>query len=127
MCMIDEADVRSKVHCSTNPKARKNYRCWECGRTIEKGERYRRIVMLCDGDWSSTPVCAHCAVAVDWLSVQCGGTLLGEVIGDIEAHVEEYQGKSMPLARLLIGMRRKWIRFNGSGLMSQRPVPARIT
>lgn len=38
---------------TTEPKARKQHRCYLCGRLIEKGEKHRKHVGTYDGDFYS--------------------------------------------------------------------------
>jgi hypothetical protein len=86
--------------------ARKSHACGECGRAIDKGERYTRIGYLQDGSWGTHKLCAHCRVACDWLWFECGGFLCEGVHEDIHEHAEEY--RSWPLRKIEFGMRRKW-------------------
>ena len=41
-------------------KARKEYRCYECGEKIEKGDTYIHISALHYGEWSHFRVCEFC-------------------------------------------------------------------
>lgn len=45
---------------STHPTARKQHTCVLCGRTIERGEAYRRQVYVYDGRKGETKCCAQC-------------------------------------------------------------------
>lgn len=119
MCMIegiDEAYVIYNRHKAT--RAAKEHRCTECRRVIAKGETYYCASGLYDGQWDTHHTCAHCYVACEWLTENCGGFLHGGVQEDIEEHVTEYRRPD--LYRLAIGMRRKWKRRQGEGL---RPLP----
>lgn len=43
------------------PRARKQHRCGECGKTIEIGERYQRFSGKFDGDMFWEKTCENCA------------------------------------------------------------------
>lgn len=126
MCMINEADGVCEVYQVGHHVARKEHRCLECNRTIAKGEIYRWTKSLSDGRWWLEKSCVHCEVAIKWLEVQCGGTITGMALEDIEEHIDEYQGRSMLIARLYVGMKRSWLRYDRQGLMKVRPVPPKI-
>lgn len=117
MCMIEDGERYAVYHQDT-VKARKPHKCNECGREIAKGETYRRTAGLYDGSWTINKVCAHCTVAAEWLLTNCGGYMDSVVHEDIVQHVDEY--RRMDLARLAVGMKRDWKRFDGAGLL---PVP----
>jgi hypothetical protein len=62
---------RSEMSCScdgepaeiweeTERKARKEWKCYECGEKIEKGETYTQIKSLICGYWSNHRVCEYC-------------------------------------------------------------------
>ena len=129
MCMVDDAD-RATVERESWHHARKPYRCCECRRAIAIGERYRYCFLVYEGQAESYRTCAHCAVAEDWLRVECHGWLFEAIDEDLAQHVTwwrwnaaedvEFVKPTRP-ARLLVGMRRRWRSFVGPGLM---PVPA---
>lgn len=125
MCMIDSADGGSMAFSSERfvKAARKPHKCEECRRDIAVGESYWYSTSLWEGDFSANHVCLHCRVACDWLSKNCSGYVVTMVEEDIAEHVEEYH--RMDLARLAVGMRRKWQRFHG-GLMSVPTLPRPI-
>ena len=89
MCRTDGelADLYSVYR----PVARKEQRCGECRRTILIGEPYERHSMVYEGTASDHVICAHCAVLMVWIARECGGTLTGELIEDIEEHAKEYE------------------------------------
>jgi hypothetical protein len=43
------------------PKARKEHKCGECGRTIQSGEKYQSFRGKCDGDFYHEITCHQCA------------------------------------------------------------------
>lgn len=127
MCMIDDLDPCEFYH-EAKHKARKQHRCGECGRTIEPGETYMSASGKSDGDVWTAKVCRHCRVAVAWLAAQCGGSVFGEIAEDLRNHVDEYSRAPgvKKLARIYVGIRRQWKRFDGRGLLSVPLVPPTI-
>lgn len=108
--------------CETSDrKAAKEHKCSECRRVIAKGESYRLIDHLFQGEWWHTKVCAHCQVGMRWLTKECGGFPIGAANQDVCDHAAEYH--SAPLWRLVVGANRKWARFDGAGLMSIPKMP----
>lgn len=89
MCRVDgdSADAYSV----SRPIARSEHRCGECRRTILPGEPYERHGMVYEGTASTHLVCTHCAVLTEWLVIECGGTVIGEMIEDIEEHARDYE------------------------------------
>jgi hypothetical protein len=125
MCMIDGADEPMRCWNTVTRKARKEHKCQECGRVIAAGESYRYGSGIdYDGLACSHKVCAHCLVACDWLTENCGGWIFSGVYEDIREHVDEYRRSD--LARIAIGMRRDWKPFRRAGLMPVPKLPAPI-
>jgi len=117
MCMIDYADANE--FCSESWRsAAKKHACGECGREIGAGETYLRAAGKSDGEMYQAKMCAHCHAGARLLQRHCGGYLFGGVYEDLKEHVSEALPWSMQAARLVVGMRRKWRRFNGGGLMT---------
>jgi hypothetical protein len=116
--MIDVCAERSHVWHESEQRAKKPYKCGECGRDIAVGENYWRVWAVSSEGPFKGKWCAHCNVAKEWLWKNCGGSLLYGVAEDIREHVDEYQ--RMDLARLDVGMRRSWRAFKRPGLL---PVP----
>jgi len=119
MCMIDDCDPVTPL-TTREPKARKAHTCSECRRTIQPGERYRYQSFLMEGDLDEHKLCDRCAIPVAWLRKNCGGYVYGMVHEEIVEHARDYPQIGMPLARIAIGMKRKWKSFSGDGLM---PIP----
>lgn len=121
MCMVEYAESYGYRHIRhARPTARKAHKCDECGRTIAPPEIYRLHVFVEEGRFDRSITCAHCGVAQDWLSAECGGYLYHGVADDIQEHVEE-RHYGLDLARLAIGIKRQWRRLRSDSLM---PVPA---
>jgi len=122
MCMIDEADGRLEFYNARMVIARKPHRCGECGREINRGETYHAASGKFEDKVDTYRTCAHCRVAGEWLERECGGHLIGDIEEDIWDHcLEGVYG--FDLARLVAGMRRKWQRFDGRGLMAIPRMP----
>lgn len=120
MCMIDDGDPCQIYHARDVRAARKTHRCDECGREIAIGESYRHAFGVYDGYPFDCHTCDRCTIAQRWLVNNCGGFVHEAVREDIEEHVREYPALGFGLSRLVIGMRRKWVRFDRAELM---PVP----
>lgn len=58
--MCFDYDGTCDIYDHTQPKARKEYRCGECGRTIARGEQYHRAEGLYDGKWFTEIWCSRC-------------------------------------------------------------------
>ena len=73
----------------------------------------------------SEHVCSHCVVGVRWLIINCGGYIGSDVRDELREHAEEYHHTphAVPLLRLVAGMRRKWKRFDGKGMMEIPALP----
>lgn len=110
MCMIDEGE-RFAVYVRMPRRARKSHKCDECGRAISPGETYEVFRGLYDGQWEAGATCAHCRVAQEWLSRECGGFLHHGVADDIEDHFRE--GYGFGVGRLAVGMRWGWTSKRG--------------
>jgi hypothetical protein len=133
MCMIEGADETYRIY--NGPRvvvSRKEHRCDECYRTIAKGERYWSSSGLGSDGWDQHYICTHCYVAASWLMTNCQGFLHGAINEDIQEHVEEYGDTDAGpgLARIAVGMRRKWHVKRGpraGQLMPLPKLPERIT
>ncbi len=114
MCRVDDAE--GVWLGTTIQKTRKHRRCDECHRDIAIGERYERAKWLFDGQFDTNTACEHCVAARTWLDVHCGGWVTGTLLEELEEHVAEGY-KEDRLHRLLVGVKRRWQRFSGAGLM----------
>lgn len=96
------------------PTARKQHWCDDCGRAIEKGERYLRQDNVFDGSRYAWKSCEHCTAAFSfmWRHVPDfvdydEGMHLGEAL-------DEYRHDTLTVARLRYYFRRRWLRNDGS-------------
>jgi hypothetical protein len=128
MCMADYADNEGGVSLgSETRKARKIHRCNDCSRNIAIGEAYHVGKWACDGTVETFRMCAHCRVAADWLTENCGGYLWGGILEDISEHVEEYRGVypdvTRDLKRLHVQACHHWRFRRGPCSGSLLPIP----
>jgi hypothetical protein len=110
MCLVDDAE-QCEFFQEREYRARKEHHCNECYRVIKKGESYRRIVSVMYGEFSQEKMCEHCMVCASWLTFHCRGYVGGMIRDDIREHWEWDHDREV--GRLLIGMRKKWIKRNG--------------
>lgn len=113
--MIEDAE-RAEFHSERIHSARKEHKCYECGRIIRVGEKYEYTAAKWDGDIHFIKTCSHCKAAKQWLVKQCGGYVWGGVKEDLREHMSYAWLK---VGRLVVGMRRQWEK-RGHGLM---PIP----
>lgn len=99
---------------SEHRTARAEHKCGCCGRTIRKGERYRRGVGL-DGTAWTWKECAHCDVLARHV---CDAYDLDEYDPD---SIADYDAEDLGELRVKVGFRRRWTRSDGS----LYPVPVR--
>jgi hypothetical protein len=61
-CVIDVSHDGSSedIASSETPVARKEHKCCECHRVIQKGEKYERYASLCEGSWDTYKTCWDC-------------------------------------------------------------------
>jgi hypothetical protein len=114
--MIDDIDPCTWLGTETR-KARKAHRCDECRREIQAGESYARSTYVMDGDLRVNKACAHCDATRAWLTKHCGGWVTEHLLEELQEHHSEGYREDR-LARLIVGVRRNWRRFDGAGLMA---------
>lgn len=119
MCMVDYADVPWTVLTDERRRARKQYQCCECGRTITPGEHYHYTFALSDYEPFTARLCEHCHAASQWLVKVCSGFLFHAIGDDLREHFDNGY-ESMWLGRVLVGMGRRWKRLTSDDLL---PVP----
>jgi hypothetical protein len=77
-----------------HPKARKVYKCYECGREIEKGEKYQKIVDFCEHKFSQYITCKDCLSVKEKFFTD--GYYFGMVWEELEAHIRENLIRNFP-------------------------------
>src|SRR5271167_2541790 len=92
--------------------AKKDHECTECHRIIKTGEKYQYIWGVWARKTNTFKSCRHCIIPQEWLRAECDGWLLGGLEGEIEEHFWDY--RKMFLARMLVGIRRKWKKFKSN-------------
>lgn len=107
MCSIDYCDEYSDVWIEKWRTARKAHKCYECGRSVKAGERYRFYKSLFDSRWFEWKTCQHCRTAGFWLDTVCGGYLSGGLFEELKDHWDEGY-RSVGMGRLILGMRKQW-------------------
>lgn len=120
MCMIDGSEHVTPLGEGHYVTARKEHRCAECRRQIRKGERYHTEAFKDGEHFAMHKTCSHCMVARDWLNAECGGWVYEHVEEDVSEHWEP--GMDVRLARLIVGMRRRWTTRRGD-LMAMPEMP----
>jgi hypothetical protein len=106
MCAIDDCEPWTVVN-HTKPKARKEYPCIECGRTIRVGETYAKCVGLCEGYWSTSHSCLHCEAMGQFMREMCGSWPISQLREELEEHWRDGYA-SVAFGRLVACMRLKW-------------------
>jgi len=121
MCMIDNCESWDWFNREER-RARKEHRCIECWRAILPGERYEFAKGQIEGSILEMKVCAHCIAVREWLVKVCSGFVYEMVKEEMVEHWRE--GYGIWLGRAVVGMERKWQRFDGGGLMAPMTLPA---
>lgn len=85
-CVYVEVDECCDVSCDTTRKARKNYKCYECGEPIAKGDNYKETTSLYDGRWSRHRTCVDCVSVKKHL--YCSGYYYGAMWQGVEEHID---------------------------------------
>lgn len=103
MCRYDDSETCMEIE-TTNPVARKDHRCGECGRTIKPGERYERFRGVFEGAFTHK-TCEQCLDARAWIVNTCGGYVFGQVFEELEEHwVEDAMFRTPDLRELILAM-----------------------
>lgn len=114
MCAIDSCDP-ADFYTATIRRARKTHQCFECRREINPGEEYEYVTGSWDRQITSFKTCAHCLAGRHWLSAWCGGFMHGNVLDETIEHFTEWEvERTVNFGRLVVWMRRKWCRADGS-------------
>ncbi len=118
MCSIDYYDGETcDFYSVKNPKARKEHNCCECGRKINIGEKYYYHSGSWGGDFQTYKNCSHCDSGAKLLMENCNGYVFEGMQEDLKEHVHQSIPWAMKAARVVVGMKRKWKKFSGEGLM----------
>lgn len=86
-CDVDECCT---LLSSTRPLARKEHKCYECKRVINKGEKYLREVTLFDGIVETWKTCVDCeSLRSNFFS---RGYYFGDIIYMLREHINDSGG-----------------------------------
>lgn len=107
-------DGYPEFHDVTKPKARKQHRCEECGRTIAVGQVYERCSGKFDGDFYSTKTCLPCAEIAE--AFYCEGRITGNLWDDMEDVMDQlttscFDKLTTPEAKAYL--RERWMQWKG--------------
>lgn len=97
----------------TKPIARTEHDCSCCGRTIHPGEQYENQRNVYDGRAYTYKLCAHCRAATTRALQLCDDWDEGINDGWIDDALFEHH-ETIADIRLLIGLRRRWTRRDGT-------------
>lgn len=116
ICITHDFEGPADVWESINRKARKQYRCCECGKTIEVGDTYELYSILYDGSWSKYKTCLVCAEIA--AAFCCDGRIFGTLWSDFhdcdiwqEITTACFDKLDTPEAKA--ELRRRWMRWKG--------------
>ncbi len=103
--------------CERILKARKEHRCFECRRTIVKGQPYERTAGVWNGSFSTYKICFACRTLREWVSISlpcfcwCYGNMLEDAATTISEACsrapEEMKGVTFGFLRLLYKVKRE--------------------
>lgn len=125
MCSIEDYDSPD-FHAERDHRARVRHICTECSRTICPGEAYRKAFSVYEGKAHNYKTCSHCLVGQEWLLNNCGGFMHYGLSDEMQEHADAYYDQKFGFLRIHAGIKRKWQRFDGAGLMRLPPKPAAI-
>ena len=87
---VDNGDLMPEFYNSSKHRARKNHKCDECGKAINKRELYECVSGKWDGDFLTYKTCGSC---LDIRTVFfCDGWIFTEVIEALENYIHDGNG-----------------------------------
>lgn len=105
-------DYAATVYSKSCHVARKEHKCYECGRKIMPGERYESVFAVWDGRGQTCRTCPHCLAIREWVvaHVPCSCWMHGSMLEDIRNDVDNYwhlaPGLAMGYLRRLAALNR---------------------
>lgn len=122
MCMVDDGEGHVEIFKQKHITARKQHKCRECYRVIEKGERYLREFGITNyREPFDHKTCRHCEPGRDLVQKKCRGFLYGAICEDLMEHCHKGIDWAVLAGRYAVGMRRKWKKFFSDELMEVIP------
>lgn len=76
--------------------ARKQHKCYECSKAIQKDERYEFNTQLYDSHWSVAKTCCRCLAVREYVEAHapCFCWMYGSMLDDAKAVIEEHGHES---------------------------------
>lgn len=93
------------------PVAVKVHKCDECGRDIEKGEKYLLESFVFEGQVSTHKTCRHCESVREYVCCHSMDGMFG--YGNVAEDISDMDDGSWQTRLMLAGMKRKWKRKDG--------------
>lgn len=92
-CDYDPATVYAK----TEPTARKQHKCFECGRGIFPGQRYEKVFGVWDGRVDVFKTCERCVKLREHLAahVRCFCWAHGNLLEDVRMEIEHLPAEAV--------------------------------
>jgi len=112
-CVCDSYTYPYYERCHT---ARKQHKCYDCGRGIEPGQWYMAVGGMCEGEWWNGKICRRCWSMLSWVKahIPCVCVSFGNMREELVEICREAQRQA---PGLLFGLYRRML---GSKLM-ERP------
>ena len=82
---VDLCGALPQFHRATEPVARKEYHCDECGRAIKPGDKYEYVVGKWEGEMSVHRTCASCLEIRN--AMFCEGYIYRQLWQDLAEHI----------------------------------------
>lgn len=96
-CYCDYGGDVPAVYSASRRKARKSYRCAECGSRVLPGEVYEHVALLYDGAWQVERTCCRCLDVRDYVTAHapCFCWLHHSMLDDARNTLQEYAHESV--------------------------------
>lgn len=120
---------QSTLYNEAERKANREHRCSDCGGTITKGERYKRIASLYDGQWSTEKRCADCQFMIHEVErtflERCGGAwclYIGDLPMSWDDLLEGAEFTDIPQCQRIVGMQNAVAKARGGKRLWSLPL-----
>lgn len=96
MCFYNDGEYAT-IWRESDPRARKQYKCYECGGTIIVGEKYRCVFTVFEGDAGTYRTCSRCvrlrdAIREVEIAAGCSASESQPSLGGLYDEVSESDG-----------------------------------